>query len=173
VVFVPIGGTVMKPYERRRAGDLAGTVGSRPPSWPVRHPSAEPEAAGRVGLQTPFIRTGEPLVLPEAERYVGTTATDVPVPVPTPTIGLAELAATNAATSVATVPPPTRNSGLSVVFAGDRWYSNGPAVSFTADRFVPAGDYFGFPVYREVKGDADTIFVAVVSDGPIAPYSRR
>ena len=26
----------MRPYERRREGELAGTVGSRPPSFPIQ-----------------------------------------------------------------------------------------------------------------------------------------
>src|SRR3954452_12540748 len=36
VVYVPIGGNVVRPYERRREGDLAGTVGSRTPSFPIQ-----------------------------------------------------------------------------------------------------------------------------------------
>src|SRR5437773_9859391 len=36
MVFVPIGGNVMRPFERRREGELAGTVGSRPPSFPIQ-----------------------------------------------------------------------------------------------------------------------------------------
>src|SRR5688500_15108768 len=36
VVFVPIGRGLMQPYERRRAGDVVGTSGSRPPSFPVQ-----------------------------------------------------------------------------------------------------------------------------------------
>jgi hypothetical protein len=35
LVFVPLAGRVMQPYERRRDGDLAGTVGSTTPSFPV------------------------------------------------------------------------------------------------------------------------------------------
>ncbi len=35
VVFVPIGGGMMQPYERRRTGDLVGTTGSAVPSLPV------------------------------------------------------------------------------------------------------------------------------------------
>src|SRR5262245_37054388 len=34
VVFVPIGRNLLRPYERRRSGVLAGTTGSRPPSFP-------------------------------------------------------------------------------------------------------------------------------------------
>src|SRR4051812_4462586 len=35
LVYVPIGRNLMQPYERPRSGDLAGTVGSRVPSFPV------------------------------------------------------------------------------------------------------------------------------------------
>src|SRR5436190_14532960 len=35
VVYVPIGGGQLKPYERRRRGELAGSTGSTPPSFPV------------------------------------------------------------------------------------------------------------------------------------------
>ena len=37
-VYVPIGGGLMRPYERRRTGDLAGTTGSTLPSLPVTGP---------------------------------------------------------------------------------------------------------------------------------------
>ena len=35
VMYVPIGGARMREYERRRDGELAGTTGSRTPSFPV------------------------------------------------------------------------------------------------------------------------------------------
>src|SRR5436190_1682286 len=35
VVLVPISRGLMQPYERRRRGDVAGTTGSRAPSFPV------------------------------------------------------------------------------------------------------------------------------------------
>jgi len=37
-VFVPVGSGLMKPYERRRSGDLAGTAGSTTPSFPIVSP---------------------------------------------------------------------------------------------------------------------------------------
>jgi hypothetical protein len=40
-VFVPLSGGLMQPYERRRAGDLAGTTGSTAPSFPVVLPAQE------------------------------------------------------------------------------------------------------------------------------------
>src|SRR5215208_6465290 len=36
IVYVPIGSGRMQPYERVRRGELAGTAGSRTPSFPVR-----------------------------------------------------------------------------------------------------------------------------------------
>ena len=47
IVYVPIGGNVVRPYERRREGELAGTVGSRPPSFPI---SATGEVPVQVGV---------------------------------------------------------------------------------------------------------------------------
>jgi hypothetical protein len=41
IVFVPLSGGLMQPYERRRAGDIAGTVGSTAPSFPVVLPAEE------------------------------------------------------------------------------------------------------------------------------------
>ena len=52
VVFVPVGSGLLQPYERRRDGDVAGTVGNSAPSFPVDRdyePSlwdAVPQAAG-------------------------------------------------------------------------------------------------------------------------------
>src|SRR5436853_2777834 len=36
IVYVPVGGNVMRPYERKRYGELAGTVGSRAPWYPIQ-----------------------------------------------------------------------------------------------------------------------------------------
>src|SRR5215216_1529069 len=39
VVYVPVGRDRMREYERRRQHELAGTTGSRAPSFPVESPS--------------------------------------------------------------------------------------------------------------------------------------
>ncbi len=41
IIYVPIGPDRMREYERRRDGELAGTTGSRPPSFPVQSPSVQ------------------------------------------------------------------------------------------------------------------------------------
>jgi hypothetical protein len=173
VVFIPIGGAVMKPYERRRAGVLAGTTGSSTPSWPVQVSADIARTDGGVGLNV-----GEPLMLADAQRPVGTSG-DVIVNCgcPSGTTGAAGAAAAPAPpverTAVETVARPTSNTGISIEFQGARWVSDGPAVSYFPERFAPVGDYRGFPVYRDKSGSADTIYVTSVANGPLAPYSRR
>src|SRR5687767_13697308 len=148
-VFVPIGGASMKPYDRRRAGTLSGTVGSTTPSWPVQVATN----TGGVGTQSvvPTFRSapGDPLAVPDAQHPVGTSGSmwaNPPI----------------ARTALQTVPRPTTNIGISVVFQGTRWVSAGSAVPFSTDRFAPIGDHHGFPVYRDKRGSSDTIFVTVV-----------
>jgi hypothetical protein len=48
VIFVPLSGGLMQPYQRRRSGELAGTEGSIPPSFPIE--SARP--VGTTGSLT-------------------------------------------------------------------------------------------------------------------------
>src|SRR4051812_12358231 len=53
IVFVPIGGGMLQPYERRREGELAGTVGSSAPSFPVALSSDSSLDTSAYGLQAP------------------------------------------------------------------------------------------------------------------------
>ena len=68
VVYVPIGGGQLKPYERRRSGDLAGTTGTLLPSFPVAlrpdvpvvpmaaaAPTNLPLSVGAIGAFTPEV----------------------------------------------------------------------------------------------------------------------
>ena len=56
------------------------------------------------------------------------------------------------AAAALSIPPPSANRGIWLEFEGARWYSGGPAVPFSADRFTPIGDLCGFPVYRDKAG---------------------
>lgn len=80
IVLVPVSRGLMQPYERLRRGDLAGTTGSRAPSFPVRptpdtiglpmaavSPTALPLPTGAIGVYTPA-RTS---TAPPADRPVG------------------------------------------------------------------------------------------------------
>jgi hypothetical protein len=172
VVLVPVGGAVMKPYERPRSGELAGSVGSRAPSWPVQLGAELPQANARVGIITPPIHMEEPLIIAEAPRAVATGGTIESVaPRAVGTAGA--VVVRTSPTRVESIPRPTSSTGISIEFNGRRWYSSGAAVPFSTSRFTPIGDYRGFPVYRETGSTGDTIWVSVVLDGPLAPYSRR
>jgi hypothetical protein len=160
-IFIPIGGAVMKAYERRRAGALAGTVGSTTPNFPVQVSTETLRTDAGVGNPT-----GEPLRVPEDPRPIGTTGV-------TGTSSVATAPPIVAPTAVESVPRPTRSTGISVEYDGALWVADGPAVSFSPERFDPIGAHRGFPVYRAKGGNPDTIHVTVVADGPIAPYRRR
>lgn len=186
IVYVPVGGAVMRPYERRREGQLAGTVGSRTPSFPIQRDVELSALSGYLGLQTPAIdglpryaaeRGGSQMVqipLSAWEQMVeelrtlqaGAPAASAPPAAPA-------AAPAGQPTGIESVPRPESNAGIWIDFNGERWYSTGQAVDYDANRFDPAGSYRGFPVYRERGGAGGRIFVTVVQDGPVAPFERR
>src|SRR5688572_5600195 len=131
IVFVPIGRGQMQPYERLRAGDLAGTSGSRLPSFPGR--------SDRLPREIATIPT--PATVPQA---VGTMSAVTPEP----TVGT---------TGIELVPPvipvqprgkPFTYDSVSVQFMGDKWVMAGPSMEMPPglDRIA---EYKGFPVYAQ------------------------
>ena len=176
IVFVPVGGRVMRPYERKREGQLAGTVGSRAPSFPIQRDSDVSLAAGRTGIQTPPMSAGEPVAIAEVaiekiDRPVGTVGTIVPRAVGSAPAAPVERARPRR-TAIESIPAPRSNAGIWIQFDGARWRSAGAAVSYRPDRFTPIGEYHGFPVYRDKNGQADEIYVPAVQDGPLVPYRK-
>ena len=164
VIYVPIGGNSVRPYERRRDGEVAGTVASRAPSFPVQHDGENSAAAVPVGttgvITPPPVSQAQVVVIREAPRPVGTTGV-----------------------ITSSIPPapgrPVRRANTPTIFQvwvpfdGARWYSAGTAVSYSADRFVQVGEYRGFPVYRDRNGSRDEIFIPSVTEGPVAPYKKN
>jgi hypothetical protein len=157
VVYVPVA-RGMRTYERQRSGDLAGTTGSQAPSMPI-----EPITG---------IRSDERAVATNGHVQVAMRA-------PMAAIGDVPARAANIApihplrTRVESVPRPRDNDGVWIEYEGAKWYSDGAAVAYRPERFVRVGTYRGFPVYRERDGASHDIFVAVVHDGPLAPYAKR
>jgi hypothetical protein len=161
----------MRPYERLRAGELAGTVGSRAPSFPIQRDGDVSLASFRAGVIVPPIRTGDPEIVPEAARLA--PCAPVTCPQTEPSVFETEAETAPLTGILESIPPPTSNDGIWIEFQAVRWFSAGPAVSFDPDRFQAIGAYRGFPVYRERDAASNTIYVTVVADGPIAPYRRR
>lgn len=155
-LYVPLGNGRMRVYERRRERELAGTTGSHTPTFPVDSPSVPAPrdrsvAGGRI------------------EGAVGTGGTVVPRPVADNTVLPAR---TRPRRTVVTPVANGVTNGVWLGFNGGRWYSNGAAESFSADRFEPIGEYRGFPVYRDRISGGGDIWVSVVKDGPLAPYRK-
>jgi hypothetical protein len=156
LVFVPIGGGLMHPYERRREGDVAGTVGSVTPSFPVVRPVEQAATmefvpgAGMVQAQAPPSQVGEAV-----DR-----------------IALAEIPQTPASALVGTT-----GAGLNtiyIVYGTQRFYADGPAVEFDEKVFTRIGEYHGVSVYRH-KGQDRTVYLSPRGGKTevVAPYRAR
>lgn len=148
LVYVPIGGGLMQPYERPRSGDLAGTSGSRTPSFPPETPSPVAEPVVPVG-----------------------TAGLAPLPGPAGDSTLAAAAARTApASRVITIAPSgtTRGRGIWIDWNGHSWRAAGGSVR-VGPQFVAIGVFNGRTVYR--GPDDRTIWVETVQ-GLATPWKR-
>jgi hypothetical protein len=168
IVYVPVGTTRMRAWERARDREIAGTMGSSALWNPSRAASATPYIYATPTAPAP--------VPASEERPVGTAGTIVPSAVGAMAAPRVPDRVRPARTTLESIPLPPRvrgSNGVWLEFNGNRWYSAGAAVSFRPERFVPIGAYRGFPVYRDTTGDPDRIWVSVVQDGPLAPYEKR
>jgi hypothetical protein len=153
-LFVPLTGGLMQPYERRRSGELAGTVGTSTPSFPV---DRYPDEKSGLGPDVPQA-AGPPTGVAAVEEPVGTSGR----------VG-------GEAAPDRQRPSPRRNApnAIYIEYNGARWFSKGPPVEMD-DRFVIAGRYFGMPVYVNRQDVTGRIYVPVTgaSEALLAPYSR-
>ena len=179
VVLIPVGGKLMRPYERRRSAELAGTEGSMAPSFPVQLAAEASSAEAQMPFPPP-----EPAAAP------GAMVAQMSAPAQTSTAGTFSAQGTFTATPAETaipfrpgvepyapthvesIPRPTTNDGVWIHFQGRRWVIAGDAVVYEAAMFRQIGDYFGFPVYRRVTGADDQIYVPTVPGGALTPYRR-
>ena len=167
VVLVPIGRGLMQPYERVRSGELAGTSGSRTPSFPVRtraeprDAAAMPPAPRRPARAAAAIQTGE-------EGAVGTTGR-------TRTAGAVGTGGTPAAVApqgaMTTVRRAENNDGIWLQFMDARWISAGAAVPLRAEDFVQVGEHAGFPVYARRGLTEERIYLP--APGGVVPFRLK
>ena len=171
LLYVPTGGARMREYERRRAGDLASTTGSRPPSVPVVVATArapfepEPGTSGAPAATYGGVRTDTAVVAASGR-------TESVAPSAVGTVGTPDHSRRRRS-SIESIARPDAVNGVWLEFDGARWYADGPAATFSPDRFEPVGDYRGFAVYRDRTNRKNEIWISVVKDGPLAPYSKR
>ena len=162
LVLVPIGRGLMQPFERLRNGELAGTTGSRAPSFPV---SALPTAS--TLLMAPSAPTS--LVPFVDEPPVGRGATVRTTPPVAPAIDIA--------------PPPIPQPGVTpeqvqsarehvwVEFRGQRWVHVNGTITLAGSGLVQTGDYAGFPVYTR-PGNDGRIYLPTLA-GLVTPYELK
>jgi hypothetical protein len=177
IVYVPLSGGRMQPYERRRTGILAGTTGSRAPSLPTdvsteaaapggiaqapappsfgpsRSLDAPAEPSALIGTGTPTSRGAAPTTEPGAVGTSGRTAAVAP---PRP---------------VTSVNPPTGANTIWITFDGRRWVAAGNAIDYDASILEEIGSYQGWTVYRR-KGDPTVIYVPAMP-GRLSAYKVR
>lgn len=151
IVYVPVSGRLMQPYERLRAGELAGTSGSRTPSYPPETPSPvatsdEPVTAARVPSPPMTTETGE--VLPPAPRVGQREPTAVDIIAPDPGV---------------------RGRGIWIEWNGAAWSAAGPAVRI-GPQFTAIGTFDGRTVYRG-PGGTETIWIET-AQGLATPWRR-
>ena len=181
VVYVPIGGGQLKPYERLRRGDLAGTTGSTLPSFPITlrpdspivpmamgAPTNLPLSVGAIGAFTPEV-TPPVVFVPAVASAAPACSCEQAAPVAAPATAVAPpLPADRLA--VLSVRRPDNNDGVWIRFEGATWVSTGVAEPRTS-AFSQVGALAGFPVYR--KQDGGSVIYLESRDGVLAPYRRK
>ncbi len=170
IVLVPIGRGMVQPYERPRQGDLAGTTGSRAPSFPVAVAAAGPaRPAGPFAAMPPV-----PLSVPAIGGATALSAVGVTgVAGSDHAVGAAGVLSPAASPGrVATLLAPESNDGVWLRFAGQKWIHSGVAVPLSDNAFMHVGEYVGFPVYARVSLDEDVIYLPTRS-GLLTPYHLR
>ena len=165
IVFVPLNGGRLQPYERRRSGALAGTTGSRAPSLPTD--------IGAEGIAVSVIQAQGP---PDFARAYDVAPIDesAPIPASRPTaVATSGRAQPAPARPVTTILPPTGLNAIWIEFDGQRWFASGQSIPYDAARLNEVGSYYGWTVYAR-KGDAGakTIYVPSIP-GRLAPYTRK
>lgn len=167
VVFVPLTGGWMQPYERRRAGELAETIGSLTPSFPIvrAYEQAGMEFLGEA--QAPPSQVGEVVDRSPLESARQPAA-------PIPTVGTTGTENTVPLGPLATAQRPQGLNAVFIEYADRRYFADGPAVTFDAKAFRRVGDYHGFSVYQQA-GQDKTLYIPTLGGAPklVTPYRAR
>jgi len=173
-ILVPLKGSLMKPYERRRSGELAGTVGSTMPSFPVDRTANTAIDESTLGIpEAPGPPTNARPRMTIVDVNVSPDRSPEPLPVPTATAGTEPSPPT-------VTPAPKRRTGnvkrdLYIDYDDRKWFQSGPAVVSDPARFVIVGRYHDLPVYSDRRNPEGTVYVPVASalESLLTPYSRR
>ena len=145
VVFVPIGGGMMQPYERPRTGEIAGTSGSTVAALPV-----EIESAAGPPAEAPILQAPAPPVV-ASPPVIDEFAVPLPLPAATrpalgrvgprpPTVGTTGRVTNSSGPAPTRIRPQAAN-GIFVEFHNGRWYSSGPPASLDPRVLTQIGEW--------------------------------
>ena len=174
VVFVPLSGARMQPYERRRTGDLAGTTGSRAPSLPT-------EVSREGTIASPVVQALAPPTYARAYDVSPLETTPSEPPTAIGTIGAAQTPSAvgtagrtvvnTSVRPVTSVIPPTGANTIWITFDGRRWDAAKASIEYDPATLNEIGSYRGFTVYAK-KSDASprTIYIPI-TPGRLAAYT--
>jgi hypothetical protein len=172
IVFVPIDGGRMQPYERRRTGELVGTSGSTISALPAVIPTF-------IDRPTPWIQAPAPPVIgsrPVHESSVRPDALRRGLPSRPPTAGRDD-AGPSGVERAQSPPPPVRRGAANAMFMefnNSRWFVNGPPVLLDTRMLTRIGQSDGFPVYTDRNSRNSTIYVPVAQGmDALARFSKR
>ena len=157
IVYVPVERGQLQPYERRRRGDLAGTTGSRTPSFVV----------SPVTTTTVDARMQAALSPPQRTPYAAP-----PVEPPAFTARVVAVASPVTVGSDGSNLIPEGFNGIWVVYDGAKWWSDGEAVLLRSADHRLVGAYAGFPVFAS-RGAAEAVIYVPSRAGLVAPYRRE
>jgi hypothetical protein len=165
IVYAPIGGRLLRPYERPRVGNKAGTVGSRTPSFPV-HLAAE---AWRVRTPSDALAfCGHPVVVNEFPSRVFLE----PEP-PEDRDDDSVSGQPGRPGTVRSAALPASNNGIWIEFGGARWAVSAAPNGPTLSQLVEIGRYRDSPVYQRRGGDSPwELFVRASPQGRLTRLIR-
>jgi hypothetical protein len=182
VVYVPIGGRQLQPYERRRRGDLAGSVGTTLPSFPVSllpdapavsmaaiAPTNLPLSVGAINAFSPEV-TPPVVFVPAVATAPAATCSCAPAAALAEPVAAVVPPLPTDRVAVLSVRRPDNNDGVWIRYGGATWVSTGVAEPRTT-AFTQVGEHAGFAVFRKADG-GDVIYLQS-REGVVAPYRRK
>lgn len=150
VVLVPIGHGLMRPYERIRDGDLAGTSGSRASSFPGTTDNYLVPVP--IDTFTPYV--------PDLNAISTTGNTEPEI------VGEESVAPRRPVRG-----KPFSYNSISIQYLGEKWVMAGPSGPLR-DGLIQVGEYRDFPVYAE-RGRERTRVYLQIAPGRFAPFRPR
>jgi len=164
IVYVPLAGGRMQPYERPRTGELTGTAGSTPTLLPTPRSTVPPAGLAPQAAIAPASTTTSIDVQLPRPMVTPPMATAAVPPAPPQAVGTSGATVPRRPTHVSIGGKPQGANAMFIEFEGRRWYPAGPARTIDLSGRVRVGAYFDFDVFA-VRGQSGEIYVPSAHGG--------